>query len=565
MFVKDFKKNFYDAIQNQRVLVLVSFDVDALCACRILQYLFQCDQVLYTIVPVSGLEELERAFVENSEGIKHVVMINCGASVDVVEMLQPPEHIRFYISDSHRPVDIHNVYNAVQVKLLMKEEELTELPEYDEVFRDDSSDEDSGNESDSSERSGKKRRFDEAAIDRRREKRLWTENRNKVIFDYTKFTSYGTSSSLLMFELAWKMSKDTNDLLWLAIIGVSDQYVHFKTPRDKYMDDVMALQSHVARHNHRGDDEENLISINCLKIVFDEELTLTMYRHWSLFESICHSVGMACKFKVWTLKGQKKLNEFLAEMGMPLNQCKQKFSAMDTELKGNIKGMIQDQMNKYGLVMQDIVIPSFSAQYGYRNKLCATDAVYACCAVLEGTEKGKTPNDSFLDAVDILTRTNVAALEKGLELAKRQLKAVVTQVQTFLDMHQVISAGPFLYALIQEGTADVKFFSKVNCLIRLARFTLEAHCSVSRSKKARSLPLVLGAPLNTEQGTTLVIGIPPLELDDERKNFFGKAFEQAASSTNSRTHHDYFDSHVMEMKTDDRSKFFDALLNLLQT
>ena len=60
-------------------------------------------------------------------------------------------------------------------------------------------------------------------------------------------------------------------------------------------------------------------------------------------------------------------------------------------------------------------------------------------------------------------RTNTCSMEKGLELSKRQLQAIITQVQTFLDMHQVISAiitqvqtildmhqvisaGPFLYA-----------------------------------------------------------------------------------------------------------------------
>ena len=34
--------------------------------------------------------------------------------------------------------------------------------------------------------------------------------------------------------------------------------------------------------------------------------------------------------------------------------------------------------------------------------------------------------------------------------ARRQLTALMTQVQTFLDMHQVISAGPFLYVIVQE-------------------------------------------------------------------------------------------------------------------
>ena len=40
-------------------------------------------------------------------------------------------------------------------------------------------------------------------------------------------------------------------LLRLAIIGVTDQQVHYKTPRDKYMEDVIALQMHVSRHNQR--------------------------------------------------------------------------------------------------------------------------------------------------------------------------------------------------------------------------------------------------------------------------------------------------------------------------
>ena len=41
--------------------------------------------------------------------------------------------------------------------------------------------------------------------------------------------------------------------------------------------------------------------------------------------------------------------------------------------------------------------------------------------------------------------------------------------------------------------------------------------SQTRNKRARSLPLILGAPLMNEEGTTLVVGIPPLDTDDERK------------------------------------------------
>ncbi|KAK7088800.1 hypothetical protein V1264_022672 [Littorina saxatilis] len=450
MLIKDLKRDFYDAIQHQRVLILVAFDVDALCACRILQYLLQCDHILYTIVPVSGKEELEKAFVDNSEGVQHVVMINCGATIDVVELLQPDETVTFYICDSHRPVEVSNMYNAVQVKLLMKADDLTDVPEFDEVFREDDESDESGNESEDSDGLSKRRKMTDESIARRQDRRKWEENRNKVIFDYTKFSSYGTAASLIMFEMVWKMSKDTNDLVWLAVIGVTDQFVHFKTPRDKYMEDVMALQSHVSRHNHRGEEDESLLSVNCLRIVFDEELQLSLYRHWSLFDSLCHSINTACKFRVWTLKGQKRLHEFLAEMGMPLTQCKQQYTAMDSQLRTSVKTMMQEHMTKYGLTMQDIVLPSFWAQYGYKTKLCASDVVLACAAVLEGVDKNKSATDYFLDAQDILQRSNTGWLEKGVVLAKRQLTALVNQVQTFLDMHQVISAGPFLYVFVQE-------------------------------------------------------------------------------------------------------------------
>jgi len=38
---------------------------------------------------------------------------------------------------SHRPVDVHNVYNQVQVKMLMKEGDCENIPTFEDVFRDD--------------------------------------------------------------------------------------------------------------------------------------------------------------------------------------------------------------------------------------------------------------------------------------------------------------------------------------------------------------------------------------------------------------------------------------------
>ena len=56
-------------------------------------------------------------------------------------------------------------------------------------------------------------RFDESAILKRSERRIWEEKRTRILFEYQQFSDYGSSTALLMYELAWKMSRDTNDLV----------------------------------------------------------------------------------------------------------------------------------------------------------------------------------------------------------------------------------------------------------------------------------------------------------------------------------------------------------------
>lgn len=94
MFIGDLKREFYDVILgqvhlnylylkyfwaiiysravpfvSQRVLIFVNFDVDAICSCRILQYLLLCDTVSYSILPVRSLGELVAAYKESCEQV----------------------------------------------------------------------------------------------------------------------------------------------------------------------------------------------------------------------------------------------------------------------------------------------------------------------------------------------------------------------------------------------------------------------------------------------------------------------------------------------------------------
>ncbi|XP_020785953.1 cell division control protein 45 homolog [Boleophthalmus pectinirostris] len=567
MFIADIRKEFYEVVANQRVALLVAADIDALCACKILQALFHCDQVQYTLVPVTGWQDLGTAFLEHKEQFRYFVLINCGANVDLLEMLQPDDDTIFFICDTHRPVDVVNVYNDSQVKLLIKQDDDLGVPSYDDIFRDEEEEEDdSGNESDEgSEPSGKRKRFDEGAMERRierqRAKREWEARRREILFDYEQYEYHGTSASMMFFELAWVLSKDTKDMLWWSIIGLTDQWVHDKITHMKYITDVATLQRHVSRHNHKNEDEENSLSIDCMRISFEYDLRLTLYQHWSLYESICNSCYTTCNFKLWTLNGQKKLQEFLADMGLPLKQVRQKFNSMDISIKENLRDIIEESSNKYG--MKDIRIQTFGVHFGFKNRFLASDMVHATAAVLESTEKDENDGDNFIKALDSLSRSNLERLHSGIDLAKKKLMAIQQTVASCICTNLILSQGPFLYCYLMEGTPDVKLFSKPLALTLLCKYLLKAFVQSTRNKRCRLLPLIMAAPKDIEKGTVIVAGIPPESETSDKKNFFGRAFEKAAESTSSRTLHNHFDTSIIELKMEDRSKFLDALITLL--
>ncbi|GAB6030055.1 DNA replication initiation factor cdc45 [Chamberlinius hualienensis] len=522
MFIQDLRKEFYDLIIGRRILVMVGLDVDALCACKIIQHLMQCDHVVYSLIPVSGAQDIITTYMEYSEQVKHFLLINCGGSVNLMEELNPDDDALIFIVDSHRPIDVFNIYSR-QIRLLMSLEEGENVPSLEDVYKENENESDENmSEEDDDENEGR-RRLNEDAIERRIEKRRWTENRHRIMFDYMQFSYYGNSSAMIMFDLAWKMSKDTNDLLWWSSIGLTDQLIHHRINQTDYALQAGNLQNHVARLNHRNENDQTL-SVHSMKIYFDNDLQLALYRHWSLYESLRRTPYTACKFRLWTQKGEKRLYEFLAELGIPLAQCKQRFSSMDMDFRNNVKTWIEEKVDKYGL--DQLFNGVFVSQFGFKHRFSASDFVHASTAILESGGGGKRTN--FLDALDCLSRSNIDLIGRGLDLAKCRLTDIFVQVQTLLSLNQVISAGAFLYAVISKGSPGSNLYSQPLNLSSFCYTILQAHIAASRNSKCRDLPLVVSAP-SVDEDKSIIIGIPPLS-ENSSKNFFGQAFQQASKS-----------------------------------
>lgn len=560
MFIKDIRKEFYDIVIKKKVLVLVSYDVDAVCGLKILQFLFETDNVQYTAIPVSTVKEVVQQYNIHKSNINAMVLINVGATFDVVEDLDVDEGIDIFIADSHRPINYFNIYREDQVYLLMREEDNETVPDYEDVIDDEYESDDDNEEEEAAPSILELQRMSTQELERRKERRLqrakkrqdredWIMRSREVTINYYKFSYFGDSVADILFKLAWKLSRDSNQLLWCAIIGIFDQYVNHKLEVDKFIQYSNSLQSHVSRLSHlrderngglleqpTRDDQENQgqgnssssIKNQSLSIAHVEDLQLILYRHWSLYESIRHTINVSCRFKIWTPRGHKRLLEFLAELGIPLTQAKQKYKSMEMEFRENLQEWIEGLMEKYQL--DNLVTSNFIATKGYKFKYAASDVALAVRALLESPDKGKSPNQKFFDALDSLSWSKTDVLEDGLELAKTQSISILKQVHHILDLNTIQRAGDFFYCILSESTPDVRIYSHPAAVMHLARFVLSAFVAKTKFKKADSFPLVLIVPDLSRPGTGLITGIPPL-AENSPKNFFGEAFRQLNEDT----------------------------------
>lgn len=448
-----------------------------------------------------------------------------------------------------------------QISVYAKQSDNETVPAFASIFRDsdteesgDESEADSGDEESENRAEDRVRRF-ERRLEKRRERQRWKDDRNKILFDYTQFSFYGQSSAQIFFELAWKMSKDSLDILWWSLVGITEQFVLGKIAKAAYAIQATEMQSHVSRLMSRTTQGNS--SQTSIQILFENDLQFALYRHWSIQESLKHSIIPSCKLRLWTVWGEKRLHELLVEMGLPLVQSRQVFTSMDLELKKEFLEMIEKCAEKYDLM--EVIYSSFTLQYGYRNKYSAADYVYSMLAILESVKRNRSPEYCFLEALDSLTRTNRELLESGIEWSKKLLQATYRQVTTSLDTHQILTAGPYLYVILNE---EESYFSCPHGLLMLAKFILKAHVSISRNRRAPEMPLVACSPIDITEGIYLLIGIPPV-CEFSLKSFFGKAFEQAAIKSKATVVADSFDPTVIQIKQSDLVRFLDALTVLL--
>ncbi|KAL6511112.1 hypothetical protein OROGR_022236 [Orobanche gracilis] len=540
-------------------------DVDSLCALKIMGCVLESDSIRYACYPVSSFKEIHKYAGGNlsssSDEPITILLINWGCHRDLRRDLRIGPFARVFVVDSHRPIHLHNLSdeNDSVVVLYTQDDEhqadlaydfdvsalanASDLNSDDEIEYDDSDSEEDENGSDSEGDGGGSRK----------RRRVGDENENNPIKLFRKLkkeyyymgTFHGKPSGCLMYELSHSLRKNKNELLWLACVALTDQFVHERLTDERYQAGVMELEQHI---NSSGNlDRVTSITLkdgmkvtvpDSSRISYEDEPRLMLLQEWNFFDSMLCSSYIATKLKTWSDNGLKKMQLLLARMGFAREECKQKFQYMNVDIKHRMKDMFEQYLPEFGLT--NFYYRGFLLLHGYSSKVSAADVVYGVTALLEISAEadGSSGSKQFGIAYDALSLNNLEKLEIGMRQAIKVQRAVLRQGSTAITKKGSIRSGSKFRWVKLQDSADTKLLCHPQALTKFGYFVMDA----LREKGARMKPLICVCYVQ-EQKKVLIVGVcGKPRLGAVQGNAFGIAFRSAAEETGAEYFHELFES-----------------------
>jgi cell division control protein 45 len=460
---------------------------------------------------------------------------------------------------------------------------------------------------------------------------LHRQRRDRLRLYYSGGSYYGVPASYVAFLLSTQLRfGQQGDLLWYATVGVTDAYLHARLDMYGYANLALSLRSHTLRlfpndEYHRvgnaifaehlqGSSSTSLdlthISVcEAGRVVCESDFLFFLLRHSSLYDSMVYSNAVSTKMQLWTARGLQNLQELLAKMGCPLEECRQPFPFMKPALRRTLRDKFLQHGEEYGL--ENLEFTSFKRVTGYKSFLSASDMAYAVTALLECDTpatmsiSGKHDEEqealrAFNIAYDALatnSSTTVILNEghavsnlvnggdmsgnegvgAGIRLAMSLQKSIIATAASLVDRKAISTLRHFRYALItctsQESQGDDDMgddddgsdetannvFAKPIALSKLAHYLMDMHRSNGKWTGEKSRPLILAAE-KPRTKTYMIVGYEyPEHAGTIVKNRFGQNFELAAKTMKGTFRFDSFDSNVVEVDGKDVQRFMEQL------
>mmetsp|Transcript_24745 Transcript_24745/g.53809 ORF Transcript_24745/g.53809 Transcript_24745/m.53809 type:complete len:646 (-) Transcript_24745:74-2011(-) len=382
------------------IKVLVATDHDGVCALHILASMLGKRNLKHSIVPVSGNSELRAKLLElrTEPDITSVVLLNCGASLDIEDQLQEAEvgeNVKCYMVDSHRPLLLDNLSkNRTRVvvydddpKLMFNEVDVHQLADYD-----DEDDEDSDPGSDGEEEALLAGGAD-AAIERltkrkqrQQERARRQKERERLMSDYYRSSYHAIPVAMSLFKMARQANSASQDLLWVAavsLVGYHElglmgkmsydrlSYEELKEPLDR-MDESLMSATGTPSDSLGMDAEDDAEQVRkrarttpaMKQLKYEAELRLVLYKHWTLEASFFHSPYFYGTMELYRDKGVRAYKNLFTTAGISRGACQQMYQTVPMKLRRSLHQKVSDLGKNYGLSKEKMFLHQFIRNLG---------------------------------------------------------------------------------------------------------------------------------------------------------------------------------------------------------
>lgn len=447
VFMEEFVKSFDEIRASSlshatcKLVMFVScLDIDALCATKLIASLLKADLIPHKIVPVMGFEDLQKSYVEtvaNDDEIKNVLLIGCGATIDLLDFLsisdddQTLSKQKFYIIDNHRPWNLDNLFGSPNVVCfldgfadldqlnnlqdsyvnylrLMEEDDENES---DEIGSDEENEEANGqddedkaatddDEDGETSSNGEKRsrrdslNGENGTTKKRRLKRLTrTEEIEKykksLEAHYNRGSSLSTSTTSLVYSLVSDLQTPTINHLWLTVVAATSldaQHPHLYRLLFPIMrTEVLRLNPKAVAPDVSSTAASDAFNLNNsgedTSLYIETDYPFYLLRHWTLYDSMSHSSYISAKLRLYTEDGRRRLHKMLAKMGISLQDARERWTHMNLAVKKVLPEKLGGVSAMYGI--EDVVRQGIVRRYGYKGSISAGDTVDALLSILQ--------------------------------------------------------------------------------------------------------------------------------------------------------------------------------------
>ena len=541
---------------SDSLLILAAAEADGVCSAHILTAILKLEGIRYTLQSVDTYSDLQGALASLRPSVRTVVLLNCGAVVDLTVHLTDEVEVVLIVIDSHRPIHLKNVKEASRILVLDDdlgrggyfpveaiEEDAGDDEMLEDLFIDDDEDE-YGNP--------KRQRTDDNNQEVRK------AARKKILREYYEGYYYGSPSALVLYTMASDMGYQTQQLLWLACVGLASYLETGYFSLDTFRAIAQDVDNHYLSHFSASTGDENAPTntptpTTTLGLRFTEDLRLTMYRHWSLFQAMWHTPYVYSKLELHRDHGHGTMQKLLMFAGVSPENYNQTYSSMShssrklvnsDKFKKKCVAFGMDEIKHYQFVrsvrMKDEERPSLML-----NELSASDLYFMLTSAIQ--------TRGFNYAMDVAV--NAAPLVQMHDCISKSLdvhRDICLQAKMILDKRAWRLVDGFRFSVIEKPISPV-FQHSPHAIRWLAIFLMTV--LQFRKQSTPSLPLLL-CVRRAEAGSYICLGADPQDTKSE----FVFRFRNACQATAVKIQLNSFDFALAEVPSADFETWTHALL-----